>query len=47
MLYMADPANFAIRLFDYASGTELSSFTFGSADELEGVALFPGQKPGK
>ena len=47
VLYMADPANFAIRLFDYASGTELSSFTFGPADELEGVALFPGQKPGK
>jgi sugar lactone lactonase YvrE len=46
-LYMADPANFAVRLFDYANGNETSSFTFGSADELEGVALFPGQKPGK
>ena len=46
-LYMADPANFAVRLFDYASGNQTSSFTFGSADELEGVALFPGQKPGR
>jgi sugar lactone lactonase YvrE len=46
-LYMADPANFAVRLFDYASGTQTYEFTFGSADELEGVALFPGQKPGK
>ena len=47
VLYMADPANFAIRLLDYASGNEISHFTFGSADELEGVALYPGQKPGK
>ncbi|MGA8532611.1 MAG: hypothetical protein WB615_00720 [Candidatus Tumulicola sp.] len=46
-LYMADPANFAVRLIDYASGNQLSSFTYGPADELEGVALFPGQKPGR
>jgi strictosidine synthase-like protein len=45
-LFMADPANFAVRLLDYATGTEKSSFTFGSADELEGVGLFPGQRPG-
>ncbi|MGA8574612.1 MAG: hypothetical protein WB609_02855 [Candidatus Cybelea sp.] len=45
-LYMADPANFAIDLFNYATGTLESAFTFGSADELEGVALSPGQKPG-
>jgi hypothetical protein len=46
-LYQADPANFAVELYNYAAGTEESSFTFGSADELEGVALAPGQKPGK
>jgi sugar lactone lactonase YvrE len=46
-LYMADPANFAVRLFDYATGDQESYFTFGSADELVGVALYPGQKPGK
>jgi hypothetical protein len=46
-LYVADPANFAVRLFDYATGTQTTSFTYGSADELEGVALFPGQKPGE
>jgi DNA-binding beta-propeller fold protein YncE len=46
-LYMADPANFTVRLIDYASGDQITSFTFGSGDELEGVALFPGQKPGK
>jgi hypothetical protein len=45
-LFMADPANFAVRLLDYATGTEKSSFTFGSADELEGVGLVPGQRPG-
>lgn len=47
VLYFADPANFAVRLYDYKTGTESSNFTFGSADELEGVALSPGQKPGK
>jgi hypothetical protein len=46
-LYMADPANFAVDLYDYAAGTLQTSFTFGSADELLGVALAPGQKPGK
>jgi hypothetical protein len=46
-LYQADPANFAVELFDYGAGTQESSFTFGSADELEGVGLSPGQKPGK
>jgi DNA-binding beta-propeller fold protein YncE len=46
-LYMADPANFAVDLYDYSTGTLESTFTFGSADELEGVALAPGQKPGK
>jgi sugar lactone lactonase YvrE len=46
-LYMADPANFAVRLFDYATGNQESYFTFGSYDELVGVALYPGQKPGK
>ena len=46
-LYMADPANFAVDLYNYKAGTLASSFTFGSADELEGVALSPGQKPGK
>lgn len=46
-LYQADPANFAVELYNYAAGTQESSFTFGSADELEGVALSPGQKPGK
>jgi hypothetical protein len=46
-LYMADPANFAVRLFDYKTRSQESDFTYGSADELEGVALFPGQKPGK
>jgi hypothetical protein len=46
-LYMADPANFAVDLYNYAAGTLQSTFTFGSADELEGVALSPGQKPGR
>jgi hypothetical protein len=46
-LYMADPANFAVRLFDYATGDQESAFTYGPADELEGVALFPGQRPGR
>jgi len=46
-LYQADPANFAVELYNYKAGTQESSFTFGSADELEGVALSPGQKPGK
>ncbi|MGC1380318.1 MAG: hypothetical protein WA814_04770 [Candidatus Baltobacteraceae bacterium] len=46
-LYMADPANFAVDLYNYATGVQESSFTFGSADELEGVALSPGQKPAK
>jgi sugar lactone lactonase YvrE len=46
-LYMADPANFAVELYNYASGTQESSFTFGSGNELEGVALSPGQKPAK
>jgi sugar lactone lactonase YvrE len=46
-LYMADPANFAIRMFDYSSGTQTGMFTYGPADELEGIALSPGQKPGK
>jgi sugar lactone lactonase YvrE len=46
-LYMADPANFAVDLYNYKAGTPAGSFTFGSADELEGVALSPGQKPGK
>jgi len=46
-LYMADPANFAVELYDYATGTQTGSFTYGPADELEGVALFPGQKPGR
>ncbi len=45
--YMADPANFAVDLYNYATGSQESTFTFGSADELEGVALSPGQKPGK
>jgi|SRR5580700_292941 hypothetical protein len=45
-LYMADPANFSIDLYNYAGGNQESTFTFGSADELEGVALSPGQKPG-
>ncbi len=46
-LYFADPANFAVELYNYAAGTQASSFTFGSGNELEGVALSPGQKPGK
>jgi sugar lactone lactonase YvrE len=46
-LYMADPANFAVELYNYSAGTQQSSFTFGSADELLGVALSPGQKPGR
>ncbi|MGA7357114.1 MAG: hypothetical protein WA431_05910 [Candidatus Cybelea sp.] len=46
-LFMADPANFAVELYDYASGTQESKFTFGTGDELDGVALSPGQKPGK
>jgi hypothetical protein len=46
-LYQADPANFAVELYNYKAGTQETSFTFGSADELEGVALSPGQKPGK
>jgi serine/threonine-protein kinase len=46
VLFMSDPANFAVRLFNYTAGTETSNFTFGSGDELEGIALFPGQKPG-
>ena len=29
-LYMADPANAAVDLFDYASGSLISTFTFGS-----------------
>lgn len=45
-LYMADPANFAVRLLDYKTGLQESDFTYGN-DELEGIALFPGQKPGK
>ncbi len=46
-LYMADPANFAVDLYNYATGTQESTFTFGSGNELEGVALSPGQKPGR
>jgi hypothetical protein len=46
-LYQADPANFAVELYNYKQGTQESSFTFGSGGELEGVALSPGQKPGK
>jgi hypothetical protein len=45
-LYMADPANAAVDIYNYKSGTQESSFTFGSGQELEGVALYPGQKPG-
>lgn len=45
-LYMADPANFAVRLLNYKTGLQESDFTY-SSDELEGVALYPGQKPGK
>jgi len=44
--YMADPANFAVETYDYATGTQTGTFTFGSGNELEGVALFPGQRPG-
>lgn len=46
-LYMADPANGAVDIYDYKAGTQESSFTFSSGQELEGVALYPGQKPGK
>lgn len=46
-LYMADPANFAVELYNYSAGTQESSFTFGSGNELEGVGLAPGQKPGR
>lgn len=45
--FMADPANFAVEIYDYATGTQETSFTFGSGNELEGVALSAGQKPGK
>jgi hypothetical protein len=45
-LYMADPANFAVDIYNYKAGMQESSFTFGSGQELEGVALYPGQKPG-
>lgn len=46
-LYMADPANGAVDIYNYKAGTQESSFTFSSGQELEGVALYPGQKPGK
>ncbi|HEY2473201.1 MAG TPA: hypothetical protein VGI19_00220 [Candidatus Cybelea sp.] len=45
--FMADPANFAVEIYNYARGTLEYSFTFGSGNELEGVALSPGQPPGK
>ena len=46
-LYFADPANFSVDIYNYKTGTQDSTFTFGSGQELEGVALYPGQKPGK
>ncbi len=46
-LYQADPANFSVDIYNYKAGTQESTFTFGSGNELEGVALAPGQKPGK
>jgi hypothetical protein len=46
-LYVADPANFAIRLYFYSTGHQYGSFTFGISDELVGLALAPGQQPGK
>jgi sugar lactone lactonase YvrE len=45
--YMADPQNSAVEVYDYASGTRTGKFRFGTGDELDGVALSPGQKPGK
>jgi streptogramin lyase len=47
VLYMCDPADFAVDLINYSTGAITSTFTYGPSDELEGLALYPGQKPGK
>jgi len=44
---MCDPADFAVDLINYSTGAITSTFTYGPSDELEGLALYPGQKPGK
>lgn len=45
-LYFADPANFAVEMYTYSTGAQWGTITYGSADELFGIALYPGQKPG-
>ena len=47
VLYIADPNNFGVALYDYAKGTQIAEFTFGVSDELVSLALAPAQKPGK